>query len=203
MTATAAVIIFREEKQDCHAPHTGENLCIQGAAMDFFDVVHTRRSIRKYAEGREPVTDEHLEKLLRAAMAAPSAGNQQPWRFLVVHEQKRLDQIPALHSYAKMVHQVGTAIVVCADPQGAKWPQFWPQDCSAATENLLLAARALGLGAVWCGIYPERERMAAFQRLFNLPEHVQPFALVPIGQMAGEAKVADRYRPELIHWETW
>lgn len=169
--------------------------------MELLDAIHSRRSIRKYTG--TPVADDMIETILRAGMAAPSAGNQQPWHFVVVTDRARLDAIPAFHPYSKMVTQAPAAILVCGDPEGRKWPTFWVQDVSAATQNMLLAARDLGLGTVWVGIYPEQDRMDGFRRLFGLPAHIVPFALVPLGWPAAPFETLDRFRPELVHRETW
>jgi nitroreductase len=169
--------------------------------MELLDAIHSRRSIRKFSA--TPVADDMIETILRAGMAAPSAGNQQPWHFVVVSDRTRLDAIPSFHPYSKMVAQAPAAILVCGDPDGKKWPTFWVQDVSAATQNMLLAARGLGLGTVWVGIYPEQDRMDGFRRLFGLPAHIVPFALVPVGWPATPFETLDRFRPELVHRETW
>lgn len=169
--------------------------------MELFDAIHTRRSIRKYLP--KPVPQEMIEIILKAGMAAPSAGNQQPWQFVVITERARLDAIPAFHPYSKMVLQAPAAILVCGDPNGKKWPTFWDQDVSAATQNMLLAARGLGLGTVWVGIYPEKDRMEGFRKLCALPDHITPFALVPVGWPDGDFDTVNRFRPELIHRESW
>ncbi len=168
--------------------------------MDIHDVLTTRRSIRAYRDGE--VSDELIDYLLRAAMLAPSAGNQQPWQFIVVRERSRLDAVPLFHPYCKMITQVPVAIVVCGDPVGKKWPDFWVQDCSAAVQNILLAARGKGLGSVWTGVYPREERMASCREAFSIPEHVIPFAIIPIGwPVDGGFTEVDRFKPELIHRE--
>jgi len=169
--------------------------------MELLDAIHTRRSIRKYLD--TPVPAGMIEAVIRAAMAAPSAGNQQPWLFIVITDRTRLDAIPAFHPYSRMVLTAPAAILVCGDPIGKKWPTFWDQDVSAATQNLLLAARDLGLGTVWVGVYPEQNRMNGFRNLFAIPEHIIPFALVPIGWPDGRFEAVDRFRPELVHAETW
>lgn len=169
--------------------------------MELLEAIHTRRSIRKFIDS--PVPEEMIETILRAGMAAPSAGNQQPWHFVVITDRSRREAIPAFHPYSKMVLQAPAAILVCGDPDGKKWPTFWVQDASAATQNILLAARDLGLGTVWVGIYPEQERMDGFRRLFGLPETIIPFALVPMGWPATPFEALDRFRPELVHREVW
>lgn len=168
--------------------------------MDTFEALATRRSIRSYRPG--DVSDEQIRRLLQMAMLAPSAGNQQPWQFIVVRDREKLDAVPSFHPYCKMITQVPVAIVVCGDPEGKKWPDFWVQDCSAAVQNLLLAARAEGLGTVWTGVYPRQERMEKCREAFNIPEQIIPFAIVPVGWPAEPGfKTVDRFRPELIHAE--
>ena len=120
--------------------------------MDALEVIHTRRSIRDFTDA--PITDEALRRMLEAAMAAPSAGNAQPWRFIVIRDRECLQRIPDIHPYAGMATRAALAVLVCADVTAEKFPGFWVQDCSAATQNLMLAARALNIGTVWCGIHP-------------------------------------------------
>lgn len=169
--------------------------------MEFQDVVHTRRSIRSYLD--KPVPREMIDILLKAGMAAPSAGNQQPWHFIVLTDRSRLDAVPEFHPYSAMVRQAPVAILVCGDPQGKKWPDFWPQDVSAATQNILLAARDLGLGSVWVGVYPDRDRMAGFTKLLNIPLSLLPFSFIPLGWPGVEFTAKNRFRAELVHDETW
>ena len=120
--------------------------------MDAMTTIMTRRSIRAYEA--EPVSPELVETLLRAAMAAPSAGNQQPWRFVVIAERATLDRLAATSPYAGPLLRASLAVVVCGETLGERHPGYWVEDCSAAMENLLLAAHALGLGAVWLGYHP-------------------------------------------------
>lgn len=169
--------------------------------MELLEAIKTRRSIRQF-QGR-PVPDELLTTIIEAAMMAPSAGNQQPWHFVIIADRAKLDAIPSFHPHSKMVLQAPTAILVCGDTTGKPWPTFWVQDCSAATQNLLLAARDLGLGTVWAGVYPDEDRMAGFRKLLAIPESIFPFALIPVGWPTGEFQTAKRYKPELIHRERW
>jgi nitroreductase len=178
-----------------------ENQAARRTLMELIEAIHTRRSIRKFLA--KPVPGEMIETILGAAMAAPSAGNQQPWHFIVITDRAKLDAIPAFHPYSKMVLQAPAAILVCGDPDGKKWPTFWDQDASAATQNMLLAARDLGLGTVWVGIYPEKDRMEGFRKLFAIPENIHPFALVPVGWPDGQFEAVNRYRPELVRREVW
>lgn len=169
--------------------------------MDFFETIRTRRSIRSFQN--KPLTADILTEVIKAAMLAPSAGNQQPWHFIAVTDRELLDRVPRFHPYCRMITKAPAAIVICGEPEGKKWPSFWVQDCSAAVQNLLLAARALGLGTVWAGIFPEEDRIAGARELFSIPESVIPFAIVPIGWPEGEFKEVDRYRPELLHMNCW
>lgn len=169
--------------------------------MEFSEVVSTRRSIRAYTD--QDVDAATVERVLRAAMSAPSAGNQQPWHFLVITDRDKLTAVQAFHPYSKMAAQAPLAILLCADPTICKYPLYWPQDCGAAAENMLLAARDLGLGTVWLGIYPQEERVAGCRSLWNIPEHVVPFALIPVGWPAASFATVDRFRPERIHHEGW
>jgi nitroreductase len=165
------------------------------------DPVRARRSIRAYTA--EPVSDEHVERLLRAAMAAPSAGNQQPWSFVVVTDHATLAAIPTVHPYSRMLEHAPLAIIVCAVEQARRWPQYRDQDCSAAVENILIEAVLLGLGAVWLGVYPLDERVQGLRRLLGIPDDVIPFAVVPVGHPAESKEPADRFDPERIHRERW
>ncbi|MFW5870355.1 MAG: nitroreductase family protein [Candidatus Sumerlaeota bacterium] len=165
------------------------------------DAIFTRRSIRKYTD--EDVTKEQEERLLRAAMAAPSAGNQQPWHFIVLRDRKTLMGVMDFHPYAPMLDHAPLAIAVCADPSLERFKGFWPQDCSAATENILVEAEAMGLGAVWLGIHPIEERVLGMRRLLNIPEGVIPMALVAIGHPDESKEPSDRYDDSRVHREKW
>jgi nitroreductase len=165
------------------------------------DPVLSRRSIRKYTA--DPVDDETVERLLRAAMAAPSAGNQQPWQFVVLRDRGTLRAIADVHPYAKMLPDAQVAILVCGDPGEAKWAVLWDQDCSAATENLLIEAELLGLGAVWLGVYPLKERVEALRALLGMPETAIPFAVVSIGWPQERKAPSDRFDAARVHVERW
>ena len=169
--------------------------------MEAFEAIRTRRSIRAYEERAVP--DELVEKVLQAAMMAPSARNAQPWHFVVIDARELLSQIPQFHPNAAMAAQAPMAILVCADLTLELSPGYWPIDCAAAVQNLLLAAHALGLGAVWTGVYPREERMLGFQQMFGLPDHVIPHTLVPLGYPAEQKVTADRYRSERVHRNAW
>ena len=153
------------------------------------DPVLSRRSIRRYTD--QPVDDATVERLLRAAMAAPSAGNQQPWQFVVLRDRETLTAITEWHPYAKMLPSAPVAVVVCGDPGDAKWAVLWEQDCSACTENLLIEAELLGLGAVWLGVHPLEERVTALRALLGIPESRGAVRHRP-GGVAGRAQGAVR-----------
>jgi nitroreductase len=165
------------------------------------DAIFDRRSIRKYTG--EAVSEATLEKLLRAAMAAPSARNQQPWHFVVVRDRAVLERIATDINTAAMARDAQVAVAVCADLELEKSPGYWVQDCAAATQNMLVAVTDAGLGAVWCGIHPREQRVALLRDLLGLPENVMPLSLVVIGHPAEHPAPADRFRPERIHLDRW
>lgn len=163
-----------------------------------------RKSVRHFSDDK--VTKEQIEILLRAAMAAPSAKNVQPWAFVVVTERETLDLLADKLPYAKMLFRANAAIVVCGVPHkaGDGTPAgYWVQDCSAATQNILLAAEAIGLGAVWTGVYPRPERVTVVADALNLPEDVIPLNVIPIGVPDGQEKPKDKYKAENVIWNKW
>ncbi len=167
--------------------------------MDALEMLFTRRSIRSYTS--EPVSDEDLKTILEAGMNAPSANNRQPWHFVVVDDREKLDAIMEAHPYTRMLAEAPVAIVVCGDTSISE--SFWDQDCSAATENILLAARALELGTVWCGVYPREDRVNAVSALFDLPETMVPLNVIALGHPAEEKGRVDRYQEARIHHNAW
>ena len=169
--------------------------------MDTIEAIRTRRSIRRYT--REPVPDDVIAEILKAAMSAPSAGNQQPWQFVIITDRGLCEEIPTFHPYAQMLREAPVAILVCGDLRLESYKGYWVQDCSAATQNILLAAHAKGLGAVWVGIYPKEERVKPLQKLLELPTQVIPLALVPVGIPAERVPPANRFDPARIHRNRW
>ena len=164
--------------------------------------IFERRSIRKYED--KPVPDEMIETLLRAGMAAPSATDERPWQFIVIKDKNTLTKLAEVHPYGKMLPYCSVAIVVCADLSRDKNNGlFWSMDCSAATENILLCVTELKLGAVWLAIYPKEERMKQYYELLGLPDHIVPFATIPLGYPAEERKQRDCFEPERIHYEVY
>lgn len=168
-----------------------------------FENIFSRKSVRSFTS--EPVSQEHIEAMLKAAMAAPTAVNYQPWRFVVVTDRNQLDAMAEILPYAKMLRQAPLAIVVCGETtwfEGRENP-YWQQDCSAATENLLLAAEALGLGAVWTGVYPNMQLAEPLGEFLGLPETVQPLCAIPIGHHDGTTQPRDKWKPENVHYGSW
>ena len=168
------------------------------------DVIMSRHSIREYTG--EEIRQEDLETILRAGMAAPSAVNVQPWAFVVVTDRGILDRLCEKLPYAKMLDKAGAAIIVCGVPDKDRQfaPRHWVCDCSAATENILLAAHALHLGAVWTAVYPERERMDVVRQACHIPEGIVPLNVIPVGvPKKKDTKAIDKYHAENIHWDRW
>ena len=165
------------------------------------DSIFHRASVRSF-DGRK-VEAEKTERLLRAAMAAPSACNQQPWEFVVVTDPAVLEELAGCSPYAGCLGRAPLGIAVCMRTENLRAPEYAQIDASAATENLLLEAAELGLGAVWLGIAPERERMEAVRRVIGAPETIQPFALVACGYPDKPVVPADRWDPSRVHWERW
>jgi nitroreductase len=169
--------------------------------MDTLTAIRTRRSIRAYTA--EAVSEELIETLLAAAMQAPSAGNGQPWHFLVLQQRSTLDALAEALPYGKMLPQAPLAIAVCTEAALDARGGYWVQDCSAATQNLLLAAHASGLGAVWLGVYPRTDRVATLRALLGLPDTVTPLCIVAVGHPAESVLPENRYRTERVHREAW
>ena len=169
--------------------------------MDTLDAIHTRRSIRTYLD--RPVPEELIQKLLAAAMQAPSARNQQPWQFVVIDDRAILAKIPTFMPNAAMAGKAPLAILVCGDLNLEESEGYWVVDCAAAVENMLLAAHALGLGAVWCGVYPREPRMVSLRQLVGLPKNVIAHSLVVLGYGAEQIPAEVRYRPERVRRNHW
>jgi len=169
--------------------------------MDLFEAIHTRRSIRKYAD--EEIPADQVKKLLAAAMMAPSAGDARPWQFIMVTDPDKKKRVKDVHPYVGMIAKAPLGILICGDLEKEKYPGFWPQDCSAAMQNLLLAAHASGLGAVWTGIYPMEDRVQKFNEIFRLPEQIIPFGLAVMGWPVQQVKSEDRYTDACVHHNEW
>lgn len=171
------------------------------------ECILTRTSVRQYAPDRT-ISRDTVETLLRAAMSAPTAVNKQPWAFVAIDDRAELDSLTSVLPYARMLSQAPLAIVVCGDLSKTIEGEnadggFWIQDVSAATENLLLAAHALGLGAVWTGVYPNPERVKGVQQRLGMPDNIIPLAVVPVGYPTGPQTPKDKWKPENIHFNRW
>lgn len=166
------------------------------------DVIFTRRSIRNYIKDR-PVEDEKIEYILKAAMYAPSANNTRNWEFIVVKNRDSLESVTKAHPYAQMLKTAPLAIVVCADIRGESNEAFWQQNCSAALQNIMLAAKTKGLGSVWISVTPIKDRMEAVTKIFNIPEYIKPLGMVAIGYTEKEPPQQDRFEPNKIHYEKY
>lgn len=168
------------------------------------ECIMTRTSIRQYTD--QTVSADTIETLLRAGMAAPTAVNKQPWHFVAITDREKLDGIAIANPNAGMVKKAPLAIVVCGDMKKAlEGPAraFWIQDCSAATENILLAAHALGLGAVWTGLYPNEDRAKAVSELLKLPETIIPLCAIVIGYPAEQPQPKDKWLPENVSYNEY
>ncbi|MGE5106673.1 MAG: nitroreductase family protein [Sphingobacteriales bacterium] len=170
---------------------------------DTLTVIHERKSVRSYTG--EKAGKEEIEKLLRAAMAAPAAIHMLPWKFIVVTDKTKLKALADGLPFAKMLTKAGTGIVVCAVPGEAAMgnEDFAILDCTCASENILLAAEALGLGAVWTAVYPNEALMDFVRSELNIPKYVIPLNVIPVGHPSGEEKPQEKYDAKNIHWEKW
>lgn len=174
------------------------------ATSSFIGELMSRTSVRTYTS--QPVSDQQIETLLKAAMDAPSAGNKQPWRFVVIRDKKILEFISDNFPTMTMVRKAPIAVVVCGDLKATfegEGQDYWIQDTSAASENLLLAAHAQGLGAVWCGVYPLEERIKKFSELLHLPDDIVPLNCIAVGHPAEEHAPKDKWKPEYVHYDSW
>jgi nitroreductase len=168
-------------------------------SKEFIKSILSRRSIRKYKP--TIVSDEDIATLLEAAMAAPSSSNRKPWHFIVITERRILDSLARAHPYGKMLFEAPLCIVVCGDTDISS--RYWVQDCSAATENLLLAITALGLGGVWLGVHPRKERIRAARKVLGMPRNIIPLNLISIGHPAEEKEPRTQFDDARVHREHW
>ncbi len=169
--------------------------------MDVLEAIFTRRSIRKYVD--IDISKEIVDKLIEAAMYAPSARNLQPWHFVVVNNKETLLGLSKAHPYGSMLKTAKLAILVCGDIEIEKMEDYIVQDCSASTQNILLAAHALGLGAVWLGVHPREQRINNISKVLELPQNIIPVSLISIGYPAEEKQKPRRVIPERIHFNKW
>lgn len=170
---------------------------------NIYESIINRRSVRKFTDMH--IEEEKLTGILRAAMNAPSACNQQPWRFVVITDKDVLKELHSTHNWMLALLSAPVTIVVCGEPRMTKLERFWRQDCSAATQNMLLAAHTMGLGAVWMGIDPAEgtnQEADSIRKILGLPEYIVPFSFVSLGYPAEQTKASDRYDESKIHYQS-
>ena len=177
-----------------------------GAKMDneTTKTIFNRKSVRNYVEAQ--ISPETLEFLVKAGMAAPSAIDRRPWEFIIINDKAVVKKLNDALPSAKMAEKAGYAIVVAGNIEkqaGGKDSTFWIMDCSAAAQNILLAAESLGLGAVWTAVYPNPDRMKPVIETLGLPSNIVPLAFIPVGKPAGSDKPKDKFDKEKIHWNHW
>ncbi len=166
--------------------------------------IFSRKSVRNYVETQ--ISPETLEFLVKAGMAAPSAIDRRPWEFIIINDKATIKKLHDALPYAKMVGKAGHAIVVAGNIEkqaGGKDSTFWIMDCSAAAQNILLAAESLGLGAVWTAVYPDAGRMKSVVEILGLPSNIVPLAFIPVGKPDGSDKPKDKFDKAKIHWNHW
>ena len=195
---------FRKGKKETGKRTTGKEEVMSQLTPNALTIIHQRKSVRNFT--RQAVSRQQLETLVRAGMAAPTAMNKQPWVFIAIDERKTLDELGDGLPYAKMLKQTPAAIVVCGDLNKTlegKAQEFWIQGCSAATQNILLAAESMGLGAVWTGVYPLENQVKTVSTILGLPAHVIPLNVIPVGYPTGSDHPKDKWKAENLHWQAW
>jgi nitroreductase len=161
-------------------------------------MIFARRSIRAYTD--EPVSDQDIRSLLEAGMAAPSGSNRKPWHFVVVRDRETLQALARAHPFGKMMSHAAVGIAVCGDPGISDW---WVQDCTAATENILIAVAGLGLGGVWLGCHGRPEREQAVRDVLGIPQRIGVLSLLSIGHPAEQKEARTQYDPARLHENRW
>jgi len=172
-------------------------------AKDTFSVIYSRKSVKSFTGAT--VSTENLDKIIRAGMAAPTAVNKQPWSFVVVTDRKKLDALAAGLPNARGINTAGAVIIVCAEPEKANLhsKDFAIIDASLASENILLATEALGLGGHWTASYPYEDKMKHVRTVLGIPADIIPLNVILIGVPTGEDKPKDKYQKDKIHWGKW
>lgn len=181
-----------------------ETASAEPSGNEAYDCIMTRSSCRSFTDARP--TEEQIDSLLQAAMAAPTARNARPWQIVVITDREILDTIASTYKNIKMAAEAPMAFVACGDLTIANekgGDEFWDQDLSAVTENILLAAHSMGYGAVWCGIYPIQERVEFIQKLLDLPKTVIPLSVIPIGQPKNPLSPKDKFDRSRVHYNGW
>ena len=170
--------------------------------MELYEGLISRRSIRKYSG--EHIEEDSIMAIIRAGMYAPSARNKRPWHFIIIDDRAILKMIMKFHPYSGMLAEASHAIAVCGDEKLENGPGYYRLDCSAATQNILLAAHAQGIGAVWLGIEPREERIKALHGLLGLPDHIRPLSLISLGiPLDAAISSPNRFEPAKIHRNSW
>ena len=192
-----AIIFFRtqqaEKKEKC------EQAALSAHSEAALSVIHNRKSVRNFVPDK-PVSEEDILTIVKAGMAAPSARDIRPWEILIIDDREALDSLSAGLPYAKMLETAPLAIVVCGDNNLSP---LWMYDCSAVTQNILLAVEALGLGAVWTAVYPYEDRIEAVMKNTGLPHHILPLAVIPVGYPNGNFEPKDKFDETKIHRNKW
>ena len=203
VVGTMAMMIFSlrgelaEAKAKAAAAKSGE--------PGLFETIAARASIRKF-DPSKPVSDADIEKLLRAGMCAPSAMDRRPWEFIVVRDKAKLAALGSRLPYSRCGNGAQAAIVVCGNLDNGlpgRGKEYWIHDCSAATMNILLVAKGLGLGAVWTGVYPGEERVAVVREVLSIPEGYAPLNVIPLGYPAENPSPKDKWNPAKVHHDKW
>jgi len=163
------------------------------------ETIFNRKSVRQYTA--QIVEDEKLETLVRAGMAAPSSRDRRPWEFIIVKDREKLDRMAEGLPFGKMLKETKQAIIVCGDSQQSD--NAWFLDCSAAAQNILLAAESMGLGAVWTAAYPYPDRIQIVRETLSIPEHVIPLTVIPIGYPQGKDTPKNKFNIKKIHYDRW
>lgn len=165
--------------------------------------INNRCSTRVFND--EKISLDDIKTIIKSAFCAPSATNLQPWEYIIITDEDKVLYMRNIHPYAQMFETATAGIVVCGnlDKVIPNYEDFWVQDCSAATQNILLAANALGISSVWTGIYPVKERCEKLKEYFNMPENIMPFALIALGYSNNEANILDKYDEKKIHINNW
>lgn len=167
--------------------------------MNIIETIAARRSIRKFTNAE--VSENQINSLLKAGMNAPSARNTQPWHFMVIKDRNTINKMIEICPNGSMMKGADTAILVLGDLNDTD--EYFVIDCSAAVQNILLAAHQEGLGACWIGVYPRQPRIEGLKALFDLPEKIVPHSLIALGHPAETKKSNDNYREDRVHREKW
>jgi len=163
--------------------------------------IFDRRSTRNFKKCK--VSDETIEYLLKTAMSSPNSGHQEPWEFIVLRTDEIKTEMNAVHGYDAMLNDVDAAIVVCINKERIQWDGYWQMDTGTAVENMMIAATDMGLSTLWLELFPVEEKMAKAKKILNLPDHVVPMMVMPIGDTDEKEDRAPRYVEKYVHWDRW